>query len=254
MERTQSVAPGSVPVVSNTMLLEEVKIVQGLVHELIARVSMLDHDQKTGFETIQKKLQDTNDRSIIHMHDIAATVLSPPPKVPAPVPVEGESKATLKVVPETSKMSKELQDELFWNDNLWPKTDEELRALWEAVNSHIQRLEEEIPLTSDDAARQQKIVDKRELKEYKQGIREIRYEKKHPFPQRKDVYWQVIKAYHIMSNYSLETLKVARKEFEAKTQDAEERQMHVTAVKKDIEEIKKYASTLLSMVDYFHEE
>jgi len=253
MERTQSVAPGSALVVSNTMLLEEIKIVRGLVHELTARVSMLDHDQKTGFETIQKKLQDTNDRSIIHMHDIAATVLSPP-KVPAPVPVEGEPKPTLKVVPEASKMSKELQDELFWNDNLWLKTDEELRALWEAVNSHIQRLEEEIPLTSDVAARQQKIVDKRELKESKQGIREIRYQKKHPFPQRKDVYWQVIKAYHIMDNYSRDTLKVARQEFEAKTQDPQERQMHVTAVKEDIKEIKKYVSTLSPMIDYFHEE
>jgi len=193
MERTQSDAPGSAPVVSNTKLLEEVKIVQSLVHELTARVSMLDHEQKTGFETIQKKLHDTNDRTVITMHDIAATVLFPP-KVPAPVPVEEEFKATLKVVPGTSKMSKELQDELFWNDNLWPKTDEELRTLWEAVNSHIQRLKEEIPLTSDDAARQQKIIDKRELKEYKQGIREIRYEKKHLSPHRKDVYWQVIKA------------------------------------------------------------
>jgi len=111
MERTQSVAPGSAPVVSNTKLLEEVKIVQGLVNELTARVSLLDHEQKTGFETIQKKIQDTNDKTIIHMHDIAATVLFPP-KVPAPVPVEEEFKPTLKVVPETSKMSEELQDEL----------------------------------------------------------------------------------------------------------------------------------------------
>jgi len=252
MERTQSVAPGSALVVTNTKLLEEVKIVQGLVNELTARVSLLDHEQKTGFETIQKKLQDTNDKSIIHMHDIAATVLFPP-KVPAPVPVEEEFKPTLKVVPETSKMSKELQDELFWNHNLWTKTDEELRALWEAVNSHIQRLEEEIPLTSDDAARQQKIIDKRELKEYKQGIREISYQKKHPLPHRKDVYWQVIKAYLLMDNFQ-DSLKADRKEFEAKTQDVEERQMHVTAIKKDNEEIKKYAYTLTCMVEYLHEE
>ena len=164
MERTQSVAPGSAPVVSNTKLLEEVKIVQSLVHELTARVSLLDHEQKTGFETIQKKLQDNNDRTVITMHDLAGAVHSPP-KVPAPVPVEGEPKPTPKVVPETSKMSKDLQEALFKDhnmSNLWSQTDEELRAMSEAINSHIQRLEEEIPSTSDDAARQQKIIDRRE--------------------------------------------------------------------------------------------
>ena len=154
----------------------------------------------------------------------------------------------------TSKMSKELQDTLPWNDNLWLKTDEELRVLWEAVNSHIQRLEEEIPLTSDDAARQQKIIDKRALKEYKQGIRETKYEKKHPVPSRKDVYWQVVKAYHIMSNFQ-DSLKADRKDFEANTLiDAEERQMHVTAVNADIKEVKKHTRTLFNMMDHFHEE
>jgi len=255
MERTQSVAPGSAPVVSNTKLLEEVKIVQSLVHELTARVSLLDHEQKTGFETIQKKLQDNNDRTVITMHDLAGAVHSPP-KVPAPVPVEGEPKPTPKVVPETSKMSKDLQEALFKDhnmSNLWSQTDEELRAMSEAINSHIQRLEEEIPSTSDDAARQQKIIDRRELKEYKQGIREINYQRKHPLPHRKDVYWQVIKAYLLMDNLQ-DSLLADRKEFEAKTQDAEERQMHVTAINEDIEEIKKYTYTLTNMVEYLHEE
>jgi len=258
MERTQSVAPNPFASASATAVYEvmqEVKIVQSLVHELIARVSLLDHEQKTGFETIQKKLQDTNDKSIIHMHDIAATVLFPP-KVPAPVPVEGEPRPALKIVPETSKMSKELQDELFKHhnmNNLRSQTDEELRAMWEALNFHIQRLEEEITLTSDEAARQQKILDKRKLKDYKQDIREFKYQKKHLSPHRKDVYWQVLKAYLVMDNFQ-DSLLADRTELEAKTQDAEERQMHVTAINQDIEEIKKYAYTLTNIAEYLHEE
>ena len=76
---------------------------------------------------------------------------------PAPVPAP------------TSRMSEELQEALFWNhnmSNLQSQTDEELRAMLEAVNFHIQRLEEEIPSTSDDAVRQQKVTDVKELKGY----------------------------------------------------------------------------------------
>jgi len=104
---------------------------------------------------------------------------------PAPVPTP------------TSKMSKELQEALFWNHNmshLQSQTDEELRALLEDVNSHIQRLEEEIPSTSDDAARQEKVTDVRELKGFKQGIWEINYQRQHPHPSRKKVSYQLLKA------------------------------------------------------------
>jgi len=124
----------------------------------------------------------------------------------------------------------------------------------EAVNSHIQRLEEEIPSTSDDAARQEKVTDVRELKGFKQGIWEINYQRKHPVPSRKQVSQQVVKAYLLMENFQ-ETLHAERIEVEANTyMSAEERQMHVTAIKEDIEEIKKYAYTLLDMVEYLHEE
>jgi len=155
----------------------------------------------------------------------AATVLFPP-KVPAPVPVEEEPKPTLKVVPETSKMSKGLQEALFWNHNmshLQSQTNEELRAMLEAINSHIQRLEEEIPLTSDDAARQEKVTDVKELKGYKQGIWEINYQRKHPVPSREKVSQQVVKAYLLMEIFQ-DTLRAERIEVEANTyKSAEER-------------------------------
>jgi len=163
---------------------------------------------------------------------------------PAPVPTP------------TSKMSKELQEALFWNhnmSNLQSQGDEELRAMLEAVNSHIQRLEEEIPATSDDAARQEKVTDVKELKGYKQGIWEINYQRKHPLPSREKVSCQVLKAHLLMENLQ-DTLLAERAEVEAKTQDAEERQMHVTAINEIIKDVQKHTHTLLNMAEYLQEE
>ena len=232
-------------------MIHEVKLVHNLINELTGRVAMLDHEQKIGFENIQKKLQNNFDKSVTHMHDLTATVLFPPK-----VPVEGEPNPTPKVIPETSKMSKDLQEELLWDhnmSNLRSQTDEELRAMLEKVIFHNQRLEEEIPTTPEGEARQQKVIDERELKGYKQFIREINYQRKHPLPKRKDVYWQVLMAHILMENLQ-DSLLADRKEFEAKTQDAEERQMLVTEINEDIEEVKKHIITLLNMVEYLHEE
>jgi len=169
--------------------------------------------------------------------------VAPAPR-PAPVP------------PATSKMSKDLQEALFWHhnmSNLQSQTDEELRSMLEAVNFHIQRLEEEIPSTSDDAARQVKVTDKRELKGFKQAIWEINYQRKHPVPSRKQVTQQLLKAYLLMENFQ-DTLKAEMDEVKAKTEDAEERQKHVTAIKEIIKDVQKHNMTLLNMVEYLHEE
>jgi len=156
----------------------------------------------------------------------------------------------------TSNMSKELQDTLFWDHNmshLQSQSNDELRAMSEAINFHIQRLEEEIPSTSDDAARQAKVTDVKELKLYKQGIWEINYQRKHPVPSREKVSRQVLKTHLLMENLQ-DTLKAERIEVEANTQDAEERQMHVTAINEIIKDVKKHTNTLLNMAEYLHEE
>ena len=163
---------------------------------------------------------------------------------PAPVPTP------------TSKMSKELQEALFWYhnmSNLQSQTDEELRVMLEAINSHIQRLEEEIPSTSDDAARQEKVTDVRELKGFQQAIWEINYQRKHPVPSRKQVSQQVVKAYLLMENFQ-DTLKAERIEVEANTEDVEERQMHVTTINEIIKDVQRHNNTLLNMVENLHEE
>jgi len=170
--------------------------------------------------------------------------VAPAPR-PAPVPTA------------TSKMSKELQEALFWNhnmSNLGSQTDEELRVMLEAINSHIQRLEEEIPSTSDDAARQAKVTDVRELKGFQQVIWEINNQRKHPVPSRKQVSQQMVKAYLLMENFQ-DTLKVERTEVEANTYiSAEERQKHVTAINEIIKDVQRHNNTLLNMVEYLHEE
>jgi len=87
MERTQSVAPrptpAPAPVVTNEMIFEEVKLVHSLINDLIGRVTMLDHEQKLGFENIQKKLQDNNDRTVLTMIFLQQFILQPKLLIPS---------------------------------------------------------------------------------------------------------------------------------------------------------------------------
>jgi len=56
-----------------------------------------------------------------------------------------------------------------------------------------------------------------------------------------------------MENFQ-DTFLAERAEVESKTQYAEERKMHVTAINEIIKDVKKHTHTLLNMAEYLHEE
>jgi len=81
MWRTKSDPPDPAPwptPVSNEMIFSELDHIRSLINDLIGKIAILSYDQQLGFENMQKKLQDNNDRTVITMHDLAGAVQSPP--------------------------------------------------------------------------------------------------------------------------------------------------------------------------------
>jgi len=156
----------------------------------------------------------------------------------------------------TSKMSIELQDELYKHHNmskLYSQSVQDLQLMKAAFLEHIQRLKGEIHQDSTEGKTDlQKVIDLQELKEYKQGIDEVVYCKQNQYPDPKEVYHRVLKSAILMENLQ-DTINLAKNDVQDDPDiPKEERQRMLLAITEDFKTVNRHYHTLLNISEYLY--